>query len=125
MQSGECDITCLPERGNVGEYRLGEPRRTGQQPGALCGVRPDERGFEQLANDSEAEPTLEFPSTCGPHGHPQRAGAFAKLVEQRSFADPRRPLDQQDAAHSADRLRQSGIDRGEIVLTIKKQRPLA
>ena len=80
VQRGECDVTYLPRGGNVGEYRRGEPRRTGQEPGALFGVNPEERGFEQLANNPETEPTLEFPSACGPHGYPQRAGTIAKLI---------------------------------------------
>ena len=109
---------------DVGEHRLGQPRRARQQPIAFGGVGTDQRDFEQLANDPEAEPTLQLPAAGGQHGHFCRGCATAQRLQQHRLPDACRTLDQQHAAGACDGFGQRSVERGEVVLAIEQQRLL-
>ena len=125
VQGGERDVAGVLGRRHVGEHRLGQPRRTRQQPIAFGAVGADQRAFEQLANDPEAEPALQLPAAGGQHGHLCRAGATAKRLQQHRLPNACRALDQQYPARACDRLGQRSVECGEIVLAFEQQRLLA
>jgi hypothetical protein len=105
VQRSECDVPGFLRRSGLGEHRLGQPRRPGQQMRALGCVRSDDGGFQQLTNDSESESALEIACPCRQHRHAVREGAMAKLVQQRRLTDARRPFDEEDAPSSGPCLR--------------------
>ncbi len=69
-------------RRHVGEHRLGQSRSTGQQSGALCGIRAQEGDLEQLAHYSEPEAPLQLATTCCQDGELALGGPLAKVIEQ-------------------------------------------
>ena len=121
VQGGERDVTGFLGRCDLGEHRFGQPRRTRQQPIAFRAVSTDQRAFEQLANDPEAEPALQLSAAGGQHGHLCRAGTSAHRLEQHRLPDACRPLDQHYPAGACDRFGQRSVECGEIVLAIEQQ----
>ena len=121
VQGGERDVAGLLGRSDVGEDRFGQPRRARQQPIAFGAVSTDQRAFEQLANDPEAEPTLQLSAAGGQHGHLCRAGATAQRLQQHRLPDACRALDQQYPAGACDGFGQRSVECGEVVLTIEQR----
>jgi hypothetical protein len=119
VQRRERHVAGFLSSGHVGEHRLGQPRRAGQQSSPFGGVGSDQRRLKQLAHDAEPEPALQLPAPRRQGRHVLRGGASAKLLEQHSLSDACGPLDQQDAAGACDRIRQGRIDGGQVILAIE------
>jgi len=83
------------------EERPCEGRRTGHEVRAVCTGRAHEERLEQLANDSEGEPLLEFAS---PRGHHLKAGSFGggpSLAEEPGLAHPHAALGDEQSTGTA------------------------
>jgi hypothetical protein len=67
-------------------------------PFPIRGTETSQNWLEELANDPEAEGSLELAASRREHGEPFSAGSFASGEEQAGLPDARRTLHEQQTA---------------------------
>ena len=112
----------------VDERRARQSQQAGRRAGiglkeirALVLVRLDEHRLEQLAHHAEGEVALELRSACREDAHPAVRGGAPRRAEQRRLADAGRPLDHDEGAAAAPRLRERRLDPRGLLPPLEKR----
>jgi hypothetical protein len=98
-----------------GSRRSGRPRQQ-----ARASALVDEQRFEQLADDPEREVSLQLAAARGEHTQAALIGERLRRGQQPGLADPRRPLDEDDARTPVRQRPDRGRERLELPLALEQ-----
>ena len=95
-------------------------RRGGRRGRALERTRGRELALEELAYDAVGELALELAHARREHAQAGAGGALAQVGQQPRLADPRRPLDQHEAALPGGRGGDHPVERGQLGVALEE-----